>query len=500
MWQEPNAALGTFSAASAEPTNAARRREYGTMPDTGDVGRCRHSDHGMALPTVILTVIVFTALTAALMTSTLSQVGSSGFTRDREGALHAADSGAQLALSAVSQNSAYVSTRPDGTPHQIPAGLSDADQRLWAIHQYVAARDVPTRPGVHQVPNGLVYALRPMLASSASPAEFVLGVGEVGVPGRGRMRVVRMNVGAGGSGAAVPRAVTTDGYLYVKNSKVSAGGVHSNTALDIEYSTVWGATTTGTRWSAGSSVTPGHDLDGSSRPALQLPALKAQDLYRAGPPAGVPWFDLCESGGRITYHNWSPNGPCDPAAVTGTRQPWTWNVQYRKFECYNGTALYRAIYYAHHASIKLYDSVADEVVLIASRDPAQSNTAIAIDQGNVFLQNSSVRTPLPGYSTAIFADRDIGIYDSGVGMSRSDLSPSGPPILTVAGEQLEFGSSKINGAGVALDAKSWPGAPTNLATSHVASNGIVGSSVVTYDGSLTFPGAAQAAGWKELLP
>lgn len=392
----------------------------------------RSRDDGVTLLSVMLAMVVLTGLVIALTTMVLGQTSFSRTSRDREGAVHAAEAGAEGVIAQVAATPTYATTTHAACPgsstyHCLPDGLTDAEQRTWAVGQYDAAK---AAGAVVPVPAGTAYGIRPVRAGTTNPLDVVFGIGQIGAAG-GEVRVVRVRLDAA---TLIPlsRALTVQGSVAVVNGAGVVGGVHTNGQLTVVESTV------GTPITCGGSTCPG----GSAGTPSILPDVRARAYYAQGSGQADAWYDLCDG----TIRRWSPAGPC-----TGPLAPapgWAWAAAYRRWTHAGGTGL-TGVYYAHQASVRVSGGGQGTATLLASRDPAGNDPL----QGNVWVDDGAVLTPyLPG--VGVIGDRDVCICNGG-GVGR--VGSPAQPAAVVAGEQFYVWESTVVGAALALDNVWWGG-------------------------------------------
>ena len=320
------------------------------------------------------------------------------------------------------------------TYHCLPDGLSDGQQREWALAQYREA-EAAGDGAVLPVPGGTTYGLRPVRAGTTTPLDLAFGVGRVG-PGDGKVRVVRVRLNA--NVTPLGRAVTAQGAVAVVNGASVSGGLHTNGDLAVVESAVAAPIT------CGSPPCPG----GSTGTASTLPDIRARAHHPQGAGSAGAWYDLCPDG---TVRGWSSAGPCSGslAAAGG----WTWSAAYRRWTR-AGAAGLTGVWYAHHASIRVSGGGEGTATLLASRDPAGNDPL----QGNAWVDDGAVLTPyLPGLG--VVGDRDVCICNGG-GLGR--VGSAAAPAAVVAGEQFYTWEATVVGAVLALDNAWWGGPAETL--------------------------------------
>ena len=470
----------------------------------GRSAQCR-GDQGFSLVAVMMALLVISGLALVAVSVAAGQVTSSAQGRDREAALHAAEAGAERVLATLLTAPTYATSSSSPCPaagsgqwHCLPAGLTDTQQRAWALQQFRQAEAAaPTDPAsaAIAVPGGLALGIRPVSAGTTAPLPMVFGVAEVG-GGSKQLRVVRLTLND--QGPRVTHGVVATRDLLVDNNATvggTTGSAHSNADLYVGATggAIFQAPGTGTATgsvrpcTSASSCAPGP---GSGALALDLPGLRAADLYPRQPPAAGSWFDLCPDGAA---HAWSAAGPCDPSTIRPTpgAPAFTYNPGNQAWEI-KDQLLTTTTYYVHHGSA-LLTQIGGQVSVLASRDPTINDPG----QGNVLVTNANVSNPsvtpaLPGIG--IIADRDLRL-DSTV-----TVGQPATPALLVAGEQLEiYNNSTLYGAALALDNTHRPTEPPHATGSPVPANRIDSNSRVTYDGNLRYPldQVPRVRAWKE---
>ena len=398
-------------------------------------------DDGATLLTVMLAVVVLTGLVVAVTSMAVGQASFSRDSRDRSGAVHAADAGAEAVIAQVARTPTYATTTHTPCPgsstyHCLPDGLSDGQQREWALAQYREA-ETAGDAAVLPVPGGRAYGLRPVRAGTTTPLDLAFGVGRVG-PGDGKVRVVRVRLEA--PVTPLDRALTAQGAVAVVNGASVSGGLHTNANLSVVESAAAAPIT------CGSTPCPG----GSAGTARVLPDVRARAYHLQGAGSAGAWYDLCPDG---TVRGWASMGPCSGPRVPDPR--WTWRPAHQRWTRAGAVGL-SGVYYAHHTSIRVSGGGEGRATLLASRDPAGNDPL----QGNVWVDAAAVLTPyLPGLG--IVGDRDVCVCNGG-GQGR--VGSAALPAAVVAGEQLYVWGSTVVGAVLALD-NAWWGGPAETAGS-----------------------------------
>ena len=464
----------------------------------------RSRDDGATLLTVMIAMVVLTGLVVALTTTAVGQASFSRDSRDRSGAVHAAEAGAETLLAQLTASPGVATTSPQPCPtpgsgsfHCLPDGLPDAQQRVWALEQYRQARAAGPTGGVTPlltVPGGLAYGIRPVQAGTTDRLPVVFGVAEIGPPGRTKARVVR--VGLSFQGPLLGHGATASATLLIDSNAAVSGAVgraHSNGDLYVGVSngaSVGGAATaTGAVYpcTSATSCAPGP---ASGSPAVDLPAVGAADLYARRASTSSSWYDLCPDG---QFHLWSAAGPCDPTTATLNPNPsgFLYNAGNLTWEIKDQT-LPTATYYVHHGQA-LLANVTGRATFLVSRDPTVNDYR----QGNFLatsgLPGTAVIPHLPGIS--VIADRDLRL-DNG-----STFGQAGAPGVLIAGEQLEvYNNCTFHGAVLALDNRHRPGEPAHENNSPVPANRIHSNARVVYDGDLRLPSGSDPVvrAWQEL--
>jgi len=434
-------------------------------------------EEGFALVGVLLALLVMTGLAVLFQVAAVAEIRVTDRQRAQVSALPAAEAGAELVAARVIENRAVVTAGPGGAQHQLTGGLSDAQQRQWAIDQYYLAK---ASGGVTAVPGGTTYGLRPVVAATTTPADVIFGVGEV----NDVLRVVRMDITP--AAFTPPRAVSTHLDLNVRDTAVvrgSVGGVHANRDLVLG-SLSDAAPGTATRTRTCLSLAVCQPTPGSGLPEVALPDLRARQYYDAYALATPGWYDLCPDG---RFRRPSASGPC-LGVIIATPPVWSWTASSRTWLT-AFTANISGVYYAHEASITLGDTSGGTATLLASRGASTLGSV-----GNIRAGAASSLSPVLG-DLALLADRDLVLGPtSGVGCRTR-------PQALVAGEQFLIDDVvAVCGAVVGLDNRYW-GGPANTPGSPVAASRIGMAADVRYDGALKIPqaqGLLRLTNWKEL--
>jgi hypothetical protein len=400
--------------------------------------RFRNEQEGVALITALLAVVILSGMAVVFFNRAVTESFASGFSRDHETVLHAAEAASDNQIALMNADNDHVTVDRDGNPIQFD-GASVTDDEAWAL---ALLDDVRPSGGVTgsdawiETENGEAYAIRPLDTATSEPMMVVYSVGAV--PSfdveNPRIRVLKLQID---QDRYIPNfALLTDGnFEFSGNAAIVSPGckttppetalatciadVHTNRGFTNSgtASTIQGRVSqaTGSCPSAVTAVNGCVDSTGGVA-AKWVPPFKARDFYnrtgKMNPDGGgqeAQWFDLCPPGKPApvaSVRQPSASGPCtgaqiwpDPGAPSSDFRGWQW-----KTGKWMGSSIGSGAFYVYHADASITGTSGSgrrAISIFAEQDPLKKGASGSINLTGNPLMEAAVESVL------MIADADL---------------------------------------------------------------------------------------------
>jgi hypothetical protein len=397
-------------------------------------------EEGVALITALLAVVILSGMALVFFNRAVTESFASGFSRDHETVLHAAEAASDNQIALMNADNDHVTVDRDGNPIQFN-GATVTDEESWALALLDDIRPSGGLTGSDAwitTEAGEAYAVRPLDTLTSEPMKVIYSVGAV--PSfeaeNPRIRVLKLQID---QDRFVPNfALLTDGNLdFGGNAAIVAPGCDSSTPTKASLTCIADVHTNGGFSNSGSASTIQGQVsqatgscpssvtavngcvdtdDGVAKKAV--PAFKARDFYnrtdKMNPDGGgqeTQWFDLCPPGkpaAGATVREPSASGPCtggsvqvwpDPATPSSDFRGWKWQAGQ-----WSGSSIGSGAFYVYHADAKVTGTSGvgrRAVSIFAEQDPANKGNSGSIDISGNPLMESAVESVL------MIADGDL---------------------------------------------------------------------------------------------
>ncbi|WP_130649915.1 hypothetical protein [Egicoccus halophilus] len=369
----------------------------------------RHADeHGIALPTALLAMLVLLMLSGLFVAHAAPQEAATADTQAFEAGLHVAESAAELAVAALADPN---HPAQPFTPAVANVPTTAAGARQWALGQ-AAARVTPDCRNFERTANGDGIAILDQTNGDLYGVAFLPDCRD-----RRSSRVVRM---AYDVRPVVPLAATVsiltgcDVEFAHTNAQIGAGGIHSNCHI-----TGFPRVAAGVPYTAsGSCDTAGGCAGG--QPKRNIPNYHARVFWQQRNAPGVagaqadPFYELCPDG-SVRQSTPQAVAPCNPATSTEVVPPsahwvftaatdgntWTWT---------SNAGPPNGQYYAYQANVvnrmNNGNGNSTRITLFAEADRARILAGDGRHSGNItYTENPKFFTSWPGVGAV--ADVDL---------------------------------------------------------------------------------------------
>jgi hypothetical protein len=476
---------------------------------------------GAAMITALLAVVILAGLTVVFVGRSTAETRASGFSRDHETTIHAAEASADIVIAEVSADPEHVSEDRDGVVVQVPsATMTQAEEKQWALDLLPAMEPVSGAAATSWLTTdvGEAYAVRPLNAAGDEPLSVIYAVGAVPSfdHANPRTRVIKLQIDK--TDWFPDFAILTDSVLtFGGNAAIIAPACDTSTpekALETCYADVHtnqnftnpgSASVIQGQVSAAQGVCPSgvtatngcvDSTDGvETKP---IPVFTARDFYNRddidynADPEGqiVEWFDLCPNQ---TIRRPSPNGPCDPAAdqvwpdgASTSFRGWRWQAGMWK-----ASSIQAGIFYVYHADASVTGSAGTAqraVSILVEKNPANPTKSGSLDISG----NPQTQAALE--DVLFVADHDFDIQGTPSGGTCAEI-PAGMSGFIGVGEQLKTqGTVSLRGAIIVRDESDIHGLVQR------SNQGIGGTMCLEFDRNLAinFTGRWVVTFWNEL--
>lgn len=443
-------------------------------------------ERGAALITVMLALLMLSAVALTTMRMATMQTRTTGVSRDYEAAVHAAESGADEVILRMFSDPLYTT----GQVYNPASPGGPAEERAWAVAQFNAA--LGTAANFVTVDGATGIGFRP--TNGGVPMDRIYAVGRVSTPIADRIRVLRLTIA---TGTYIPEhALLTATDLTLRGAtgariQGAAGHAHANGNIAMSGNpTVSGnVTSTGT---VGSSSNVSGTIAGGQA-TVPIPRISARSLYPlkvdyssySGSTYTGTWYDMCADG-TVRPPATGSGAPCSNPSTVGNGsgsgfRGWTFKTVPITEWTFSTTGLWSGAYYVYNSKVDMLAAPPGTAITVFAEGP----TGVSSQAGSINVVGAPVMTPFV-QGISLLADRDIRFL--GTGATGLDLQG-----LVAAGEQVDIGgNAAITGAVIA-------GQQSTL-SNLVTSNDFGGSGFINYAGGLAtaLPGVVRITHWNEL--
>jgi hypothetical protein len=483
--------------------------------------RVFRDEAGAAMITALLAVVILAGLVGIFLNRSVSESRASGFSRDFETTIHAAEASADIVIAEVSADPDHVSEDRDGVVVQVPsAAMTEAEEKEWALDLLPAMQPVSGSAASSWLATdvGESYAVRPMNAAGDEALSVIYAVGAVPSFDHANpsVRVIKLQIDMtdwmpdfailtagtltfGGNAAIVAPACDTS--TPERALETCYADVHTNqTFTNPGGASVIQGQVSAAQGTCPSGVTATNGCVDSSHGVERkpIPEFTARDFYNRenveynSDPEGqiVEWFDLCPNQ---TIRRPSSNGPCDPAAqqvwpdgVSTSFRGWRW--QANKWQA---SSIQAGIFYVYHADASVTGSAGTAqraVSILVEKNPAAPGSSGSLNVAG----NPQMQAALE--DVLMVADHDFDIQGTPSGGTCAEV-PAGMSGFIGVGEQLKTqGTVSLRGSIVVRDT----GEQHNLVQR--SNHGVGGTMCLEFDRNLSinFTGRWVVTFWNEL--